>query len=83
MRPQDAAKDLGQRGFSDPAFSEYAADLTVGNIQRDILQNLFSVKSLIDLFHGDHSAQHHHSRPLAFLCGISVRHGSLAEGQRR
>lgn len=83
VRRADAAEDFGQRGFSDPAFSEYAADLTVWNIQRDILQNLFSVKSLIDLFHGDHSLQHHHSLSPCVLRGISARHRPKAAGQRR
>ena len=83
VRRADAAEDLGQRRFSDPAFSEYAADLTVWNIQRDILQNLFSVKSLIDLFHGDHSLQHHHSLSSSVLRGISARHRPKAAGQRR
>ena len=69
--------------IADPAFSENAADLAVGNIKRNVLKHRISAKAFFNILNGDHSAQHHHSRPLAFLCGISVRHGVFAEGQRR
>ena len=83
IRRTDTAKHFCKRGFADPAFSENAADLAVGNIKRNVLKHRISAKAFFNILNGDHSAQHLHSRLLFFLGGISVRHRSLAEGQRR